>query len=196
MAARWQAQRDLATRNEQEILAAARRLYAHSAGQPVEVRDIAKEAGVGVGTVYRRFGDRAALLAAVTGGEERRLQERILRGKPPIGPGAAAESRLDAFLVALAGMTERNLDVLLATDSVQPGWIGTGAYAAWRLHVQQLLGEPRADLGPSDRGWYADVLLAPLAPQAYAQQRRERGVSARRLLTNLRSLAATVVSAS
>lgn len=196
MAPRWQAQREAASRNEREVLAAARRLYADGAGHKVEMRDIAREAGVGVGTLYRRFGDKAALLAAVIGDEERQLQEAILRGKPPLGPGPGAGERLDAFLAALARVTERNLDVLLATDSAPPGWIGTGAYAVWRRHLQLLLGELRADLGPADRGWYADALLAPLVPGAYAQQRRQRGVSARRLAANLRALAATVAAAS
>jgi AcrR family transcriptional regulator len=39
------------------------------------MRDIAHAAGVGVGTLYRRFGDRAGLLAAVIREDERVLQE-------------------------------------------------------------------------------------------------------------------------
>jgi AcrR family transcriptional regulator len=188
-AARWGPQREAADRNERAILAAARRLFADGAVERIEMRDIADEAGVGVGTLYRRFGDKPGLLAAVIGDEELELQQAVLHGEPPLGPGGRADRRLDAFLAALAALTERNLNILLATDSTPPGWLGTGAYEGWRLHVQNLLAELRPDLNPVDRGWHADALLAPLSPQLYARQRRERRLSAQRLARNLRSLA-------
>lgn len=53
-----------ARRNREQILAAARRLLVeHGPDYPLE--DIAKAAGVGIGTLYRRFPDRAALIDAV-----------------------------------------------------------------------------------------------------------------------------------
>ncbi|NJM81796.1 MAG: helix-turn-helix transcriptional regulator [Tabrizicola sp.] len=53
-----------ARRNEDGVLAAAKELFA-SAGIDVAVRDIAAKAGVGVGTLYRRFPKRSDLVAAV-----------------------------------------------------------------------------------------------------------------------------------
>ncbi|WP_375424808.1 TetR/AcrR family transcriptional regulator [uncultured Friedmanniella sp.] len=53
-----------AARNHQAVLAAARALYAES-GLGVGFEEIAREAGVGVGTVYRRFPDRESLLDAL-----------------------------------------------------------------------------------------------------------------------------------
>jgi AcrR family transcriptional regulator len=50
-----------AERNRQLILAAARELFAER-GTAVTLDDIAARAGVGVGTVYRRFSDRDALI--------------------------------------------------------------------------------------------------------------------------------------
>ncbi len=53
-----------ARRNQELLLAAARELIAErGAGVPLE--DIAKRAGVGIATLYRRFPDRDALLRAV-----------------------------------------------------------------------------------------------------------------------------------
>jgi AcrR family transcriptional regulator len=53
-----------ARRNQERLLAAARELIAErGAGVPLE--DIAKRAGVGIATLYRRFPDRDALLRAV-----------------------------------------------------------------------------------------------------------------------------------
>ena len=53
-----------AERNRQAILAAARELFADR-GLDVSMDEIARRAGVGVGTVYRRFPDKAALIDAL-----------------------------------------------------------------------------------------------------------------------------------
>jgi AcrR family transcriptional regulator len=53
-----------ARRNREQILAAAREVFVErGAGAPLE--EVAGRAGVGIGTLYRRFGDREALLRAV-----------------------------------------------------------------------------------------------------------------------------------
>ncbi|ALO99754.1 TetR family transcriptional regulator [Streptomyces hygroscopicus subsp. limoneus] len=53
-----------AQRNAARVLAAARRAVA-STGLDVSYHEIAREAGVGVGTVYRRYPERDQLMAAV-----------------------------------------------------------------------------------------------------------------------------------
>ncbi len=53
-----------AARNRELILATARTLFAEH-GPGVSLNDIAHEAGVGVGTVYRRFRDKDAVLDAL-----------------------------------------------------------------------------------------------------------------------------------
>jgi AcrR family transcriptional regulator len=52
-----------AERNRQRIVTAAREVFAES-GLEVPIEDIAKRAGVGVGTLYRRYPTRAELIAA------------------------------------------------------------------------------------------------------------------------------------
>jgi AcrR family transcriptional regulator len=54
-----------ARRNREQIVAAAREIFAAD-GPDVPMEEIARAAGVGVGTLYRRFGDRDALIHAVT----------------------------------------------------------------------------------------------------------------------------------
>jgi AcrR family transcriptional regulator len=185
----WRAQREAAARNGAKIVGAARRLLRSRDADALDMRDVAKAAGVGVGTVYRRFGDKAGLLAAIVGDDERDLQDALLHGPPPLGPGAPASERLTAFLEALAALTERNIGALLVTDTTPPGRLHIGAYGAWRLHVAALLSELRPRLAPADAGWTADVLLAPLDPRLYAWQRRQQGLSRRRLVANLLVLA-------
>lgn len=53
-----------AARNRALILDTARRVFAER-GIGATLNDVAREAGVGVGTVYRRFADKEALLAAL-----------------------------------------------------------------------------------------------------------------------------------
>ncbi|GHF86632.1 AcrR family transcriptional regulator [Amycolatopsis bartoniae] len=53
-----------ARRNRDQILAAAKAMFVE-AGPDVPMEEIARRAGVGVGTLYRRFPDRDALIRAV-----------------------------------------------------------------------------------------------------------------------------------
>jgi len=181
----WRRQREAAARNETAILDAARRVFRGGSVDAVDVREIARAAGVGVGTVYRRFGDKAGLLAAVVGEDERALQDAVLSGPPPLGPGAPARERLAAFLAALAELTEDNLDVLIAVDVASGGRLRVGSYGAWRLHVKALLDELRP---VQDNGWRADALLAPLAADLYAFHTREQAMSRDRIVALLTEL--------
>jgi AcrR family transcriptional regulator len=189
MATPWQPQRTEAARNQERLLATTRELLRDRDAGTVDVREIAAAAGVGVGTLYRRFGGKAGLLSAVVGVHERELQDAIIGGPPPLGPGAAPLDRLVAFLQALARLTEENLNVLLATDATPPGRRRIGAYQAWRLHIEHLL-DPALDA--HDRRWRADLLLAPLDPGLYAEHRRVAGLSAERIERRLAALATSV----
>src|SRR4051794_29077547 len=53
-----------ARRNRDQIIAAARVIFVEQ-GADVPMEEIARTAGVGVGTLYRRFPDRDALIRAV-----------------------------------------------------------------------------------------------------------------------------------
>lgn len=53
-----------AARNQQRIIAAARELFAEH-GLDITLDDVAERAGVGVGTVYRRFANKKELIAEV-----------------------------------------------------------------------------------------------------------------------------------
>jgi AcrR family transcriptional regulator len=189
---RWRPQREAAARNEEKLLHTARNLLRSPDATTVDMRDIAQAAGVGVGTLYRRFGDKAGLLAAVIGDDERVLQEAILQGPAPLGPGAPADERLAAFIDALVALTERNIGALLVTEATPPGRLKVGAYGGWRQHLVLLLREVRTDLDARDAGWYADMLLASVDAQLYAFQRRELKLSQRRIATNAKALARAI----
>jgi AcrR family transcriptional regulator len=150
-----------AARNRARVLAAARRLFAERGLHSVSMSDVAEAAGVAKGTVFHRFGDRAGLAVALLDEHERELQEGVVRGPPPLGPGAPARERLTAFVAALADLTDEHRALLLEVDHARPaGRYRTGAYRAWAQHTALLVAELRPG---ADAELLADVILAPLS---------------------------------
>src|SRR5690625_4378187 len=91
-----------AKRNQGRVLTAAQGLLTQGGVGGLSMAEVADVAGVGVGTVYRRFGDRAGLLLAVMEQREAELQTAARVGDPPLGPGAPPAERVIAFLTAYA----------------------------------------------------------------------------------------------
>ena len=167
-------QRADAARNRVAILAAAQRLFAEQDPDEVSMDAIATAAGVGKPTIYRSFGDRAGLVRALLETRERGLQESLLRGPPPLGPGAPAAERLVAFVGALVDHIDANLPVLLAVDRARRGGRYDVVYEAYRLHATVLVREALPDDAQAEH--VVDAILAPAAPLLYAYQRR-RGMT-------------------
>lgn len=173
-----------AARNREKVLAAARRLFAERGVAGVTMEEIARAAGVGKGTVFHRFGNRAGLALALLDDRERELQETILYGHPPLGPGAPAGERLVAFLDALLDFTVEHAELLIAADSGRPGGrYLTGAYSSWHRHATLLLSELRPG---SDAAVLAHLLLAPLAADLVRYLTEDAGVGVERVRAALR----------
>jgi len=152
-----------AARNRRRVLEAARQLFAEHGVQAVTMSEVARAAGVAKGTIFHRFGDRPGLAQALVDEAERELQEQLLRGPPPLGPGAPPRERLTAFLDALLTLTAEHRDLLLEVDSAGPSARHrTGAYRAWLQHTVLLLEQAGTD---GDRRLLAHALLAPLSPE-------------------------------
>jgi AcrR family transcriptional regulator len=86
-----------AARNRVLLLEAARRLIAERGADAVTTDDIAAAAGVGKGTLFRRFGSRAGLMIVLLDEDEKAEQQAFMFGPPPLGPGAPALDRLLAY---------------------------------------------------------------------------------------------------
>jgi AcrR family transcriptional regulator len=86
-----------AARNRGLLLEAARRLIAERGADAVTTDDIAAAAGVGKGTLFRRFGSRAGLMIVLLDEDEKAQQQAFMFGPPPLGPGAPALDRLLAY---------------------------------------------------------------------------------------------------
>ena len=145
------------------MLRAAARLFAEHGVAAVSMDQVAEAAGVGKGTVFRRFGDKSGLAAALLDARERVLQEAILHGPPPLGPGADPPQRLAAFAEAYLDYLLEHLDLVKMSETASPGArYRIGAYRFWHRHVAILLA------GTPDPDYAAHALLAPLAAEHVA----------------------------
>ena len=180
-----------AARNREKVLAAARDLFEQRGVANVTIDQIARAAGVGKGTVFHRFGDRAGLVMALVDDEERALQERILRGDPPLGPGAPPADRMVALVDALVDLLERYGDLLRDSEASRAGArYDAGAYAAWHQHATMLIAEARPR---DDAPVLAHLLLAPLAAEHFTHLTEHDGVDLERLRAALRDVVLRVL---
>src|ERR1700683_1328516 len=121
---------------------------------------LAERAGLGKGTVFRRFGSRAGIFQALLDDDERDLQERVLSGPPPLGPGAPPLDRLIAYGRArtdfLTGHREIARSALDGRERVPAG----SQTPLSREHIRSLL--IQMSLGAADLDVLATQLTAAL----------------------------------
>jgi AcrR family transcriptional regulator len=159
-----------AARNRVKVLAAAEELFARHGPECVSMEAIATAAGVGKGTLFRRFGDRAGLARALLDERERRLQDEMIRGAPPLGPGAPPPERLIAFGRAILDFPDDHRAILVAADAGGAARYRHPAYSAWRTHVALLLREGDPEL---DADAVAEFLLGALRADLVSHLREE-----------------------
>ena len=176
-----------AARNRRRILEAAERLVAEQGVEGLCMGDVAGAAGVGVGTLYRRFGDRAGLAYALLDERTREFQEAFLSGPAPLGPGASAAERIRAFLHGYVDyLLEPHIELILMAETASPGArYRSGAYRFHHAHVSALIQAVHPD---ADAEYLAGALLAPLAADLYVHQRREREMTTERIKMGLDEL--------
>jgi AcrR family transcriptional regulator len=165
-------QRADAARNQGKVLDAAERLFARDGVERVTMQAVAKEAVVGVGTLYRGFGDKAGLAMALLGERERQFQELMISGPPPLGPGAEPVDRLTAFVAGYTELVAEQLELVLLSQTAAPGArFRSGAHALWRTHCRHLL----SLAGTTSPVLRADALLAALSGEMIAHWLTEEG---------------------
>jgi len=165
-----------AARNREALLVAAQALIENCSVDGVTMDAVAARAGVGKGTVFRRFGSREGLMAALLNFSETEWQASVISGPPPLGPGAPPMDRLLAF-----GRSRLESSLLFADLIRAAGRAGTRSYAAYSfvaMHTRHLMGE----LGVSgDIALLATALLAPLELPILEQQVHIEGIDVDRI---------------
>jgi AcrR family transcriptional regulator len=160
-----------AARNRALLLEAARGLVAKHGANGVTMDDVAEAAGVGKGTLFRRFGSRAGLMMVLLDEDERASQQAFLFGPPPLGPGAPPMDRLVAFGRARIRFVHTHHALLSAANS-DPHLRHAGAAAVQRTHVRMLLQSAHST---GDLEVQTDALLALLDADYVEHQLNDGG---------------------
>jgi AcrR family transcriptional regulator len=180
-----------ARRNRLRVLEAADRLFTEHGVKNVSLDAIATEAGVGKGTVFRRFGDRAGLAVALLDEREHELQAKILSGPPPLGPGAPPVVRVLAFLDAYLDLLDRHVALFMDSENASDGArYRIGSYHLWHRHLSHLIESAQVDL---DADYTAHVLLAPLAADLH-NALRTQGFELDRMKAGLQAVVKNLLS--
>jgi AcrR family transcriptional regulator len=160
-----------AARNRALLLDAARALVAERGADAVTMDDVAAAAGVGKGTLFRRFGSRAGLMMVLLDEDERASQQAFLFGPPPLGPDAPPLDRLVAFGRERMRFVHTHHELLSAANR-DPELRHAGAGAVQRTHVRVLLQSARTT---GDLDVQADALLALLDADYVEHRLRDGG---------------------
>ncbi|WP_043341313.1 TetR/AcrR family transcriptional regulator [Belnapia moabensis] len=155
-----------ATRNRDRLLAAARTVF--NQGSPAaSLEAVAREAGLGIGTLYRHFPTREALYEAVYRREVDQLVELAARLSAELPPTEALRHWLAANVEFIA--TKKGMAAALATVSHKSSESIASALDRLRAALGGLLrrateaGDLRGDLD-------AEELLLALVGVCYAQE--------------------------
>lgn len=182
-----------AAANREQILATARALFADHGVDHVTMEEIAGAAGVGKGTLYRRYPHKGALALALLGENALRFAEEMER-RAALEPDDAL-GLIAAFLEGLAAFNEENGALLSAAGDAalgpRRGWLYTTPIYQWmRAALQTLLAHAltRGEIRPLNPAVAADVLLAPFAIDLYQYQRHELGLSSAEILATARDV--------
>jgi AcrR family transcriptional regulator len=111
-----------ARRNRERLLAVATAAFATADGRPVSLESIARDAGVGIGTLYRHFANREALVEAIYRAELAEVAaaaEQQLERHPPKVALRGWMDRYASFVAAKRGMAE-SLHAVFDSGAMEP----------------------------------------------------------------------------
>ncbi|MEU1827306.1 MULTISPECIES: TetR/AcrR family transcriptional regulator [Streptomyces] len=183
-----------AARNRQAVLEAADALFARSESpEDLTMADIAAAAGVGKGTLFRAFGDRAGLLRALYEARLEPVREAAESGPPPLGPAAPPQERVPALLDAVLCFKLDNRRLALALEeSGSGGPYQAEHYARWHALLRSVLEQVP---GLAEADFAAHALLAATRADLVERLADQEGVPRERLRAQLAAYAVRVVAA-
>jgi AcrR family transcriptional regulator len=189
-------ERSDAAANRKLILATADKLFAERGVEAVTMADIAQTAGVGKGTLYRRFVNKPELCLALMDKQMRSYQNDVLaRLREQSTRQVPFMQQLNTFLESLVYFTERHLPLLC---EVQRAGLVSTVHEHEMPHVWQHMttkgllsaAVQSSELSPLiDIEYTADALLAPVRVTLFRFQREVRGFSLERIVAGLQTLA-------
>ena len=142
-----------AQRNRERVLEAAKTVFS-AGGSDASLEAVAREAGVGIGTLYRHFPTREALYEAVYRREVEQLGELAEQSKSDASPVDALRRWLRANVEFVA--TKKGMAAALALAAGPPSELTAFSYERLTKAIAALLdraveaGDIRADIGAED----------------------------------------------
>jgi len=169
-----------AIKNRQSLLQVARELCQAQGVDAVTMSAIAEGAGVGKGTLYRHFNNKAEVIQALLDADQRALQERTLER---LRSGGLPDDNLRWFLLEVLHFVWENA-ALLQEDADAMRFLHHPAHAWWRQTLLGLLGRCQVN-GECD--YLADVLYM-LVNVPTVQYQKRMGYSLEKLEAGLLTL--------
>ena len=185
-----------AARNRQAVLEAAGRLFDDAAEiGAVSMDDVARAAGVGKGTLFRRFGDRTNLIRTVYDARLTDLRTAIADGPPPLGPRTDPRTRIPALLDAVVDFKLDNRKLAMALERDQRDGAATLYTSPSYVETHRLLTSLLSEvIGADEAPWIAYALLAATRIDLVDHLVTADGMTRDDLRRKVRALVARVLS--
>ncbi|MBE1467243.1 TetR/AcrR family transcriptional regulator [Kibdelosporangium phytohabitans] len=163
-----------AQRNKDRLVEVAAQAFSHD-GAETTLESIAKAAGVGIGTLYRHFPTREALVDAVYRNELTRLTDAVGRLLATMEPDAALRAWMDHFIeymTAKQGMGDA-LKALIASGGTPYSETRQRLTGALKLLLDASVaaGKIRQDISP----WDMVVAMSGIAMAGYQSEHEQVG---------------------
>ncbi|MFG2281743.1 TetR/AcrR family transcriptional regulator [Streptomyces asoensis] len=188
-----QSSRKDANRNREAVLAAADALFTRrESPEDVTMADVAAAAGVGKGTLFRAFGDRAGLLRALYEARLEPVRQAVETGPPPLGPATPPRDRVPALLDTILCFKLDNRRLALALEEG-----GSGSpyraehYERWHSLLRAVLEQIP---GLTDSDFTAHALLAATRADLVEHLAGEGGIPRERMRAQLANFATRVLA--
>ncbi|GAA0990465.1 TetR/AcrR family transcriptional regulator [Subtercola frigoramans] len=181
-----------AQRNRAQLLEVARRIVDSEGVDALTMDRLAREAHLGKGTIFRRFGSRSGLLLQLLNEIETEFQRGFLAGPPPLGPGAEPIIRLVAFGRQRLELLSLQGDLLRAAEERPDDRYSSPARGAGLMHVSMLLRQAGFD---GDVPVFALNLISMLDATLVLYENRTQNIEMTRLADGWEQLVLCITAA-
>ena len=185
-----------ARENRLLLIDVAKRLFAEQGVAATTMKQIAEAAGVGKGTLYRRFPDKGELCRVLIREDVAAFQDRVGAQLADAQHVPSALARLDILITERIRLADIHLPLLEAIEEAasgaqEQGRRFRGPFTAWtHAQVVRLLREAmeQGEVASLDEAFIADTILGAMSPALLTYQRHECGYSVERIIAGMRCL--------